>query len=187
MAMKGMQDSQVLSFNEQIIAEFRENEGRCGGMFEGNPMLLLTMTGARSGRQLTSPLTYHEFDGDWIVFASAGGHPSHPAWYHNVTANPQVTVEIGTESFAATAAELSGVERTQAFDAMCDAMPRFGDYTSRCRSGDPRHPPPPQHLSVADHAELGDDFAQGAIADSDVMPDASPVEGILRTKLLRCR
>ncbi|WP_420610414.1 nitroreductase family deazaflavin-dependent oxidoreductase [Candidatus Poriferisodalis sp.] len=128
MSMKGMEDGQVLSFNERIIAEFRENEGRCGGMFEGNPMLLLTMTGARSGRQLTSPLTYHELDGDWIVFASAGGHPSHPAWYHNVTANPAVTVEVGTESFAATAAELSGSERTKAFDAMCEAMPRFGEY-----------------------------------------------------------
>lgn len=128
MAMKGMEDSQVLSFNEQIISEFRANEGRCGGMFEGNPMLLLTMTGARSGRRLTSPLTCHQLDGDWIVFASAGGHPRHPEWYHNITANPDVTLEVGTESFAATATELSGDERTRAFDAMCTAMPRFGDY-----------------------------------------------------------
>ena len=126
--MKGMEDSQVLSFNEAIIDEFRANEGRCGGMFEGNPMLLMTMTGARSGRRLTSPLTYHLLDGDWIVFASAGGHPRHPAWYHNITANPDVTLEVGTESFAATASVLSGDERTRAFDAMCTAMPRFGDY-----------------------------------------------------------
>ncbi|WP_419944615.1 nitroreductase/quinone reductase family protein [Candidatus Poriferisodalis sp.] len=128
MAMKGMDDQQVLSFNEQIISEFRANEGRCAGIFEGNPMLLMTMTGARSGRQLTSPLTYHQLDGVWIVFASAGGHPRHPAWYHNITANPDVTLEVGTESFAATATELAAEERTRAFDAMCTAMPRFGDY-----------------------------------------------------------
>ncbi len=128
MSMKGMADSQVLSFNQQIIAEFRDNQGRCGGMFEDNPMLLLTMTGARSGRQLTSPLTYHLHGDDYIVMASAGGHPRHPAWYHNVVANPQVTLEVGTDVFTATATVLDGAERTEAFDAMCEAMPRFGDY-----------------------------------------------------------
>ncbi len=128
MAMKGMEDQQVLSFNETIIAEFRANGGRCGGPFEGNPMLLVTMTGARSGRQLTNPLTYHQLDGDYIVFASAGGHPRHPSWYYNITANPEVTLEVGTETFAAVATELSGDERTRAFDAMSGAMPRFGDY-----------------------------------------------------------
>ena len=128
MSMKGMQDSQVLSFNEQIVAEFRENEGRCGGMFEGNPMLLMTMTGARSGRRLTSPLTYHRHGDDYVVMASAGGHPSHPAWYHNIVANPQVTLEVGTESFGADAVVLEGDERAAAFAAMCEAMPRFGDY-----------------------------------------------------------
>lgn len=128
MSIKGMEDSDVLSFNEQIIAEFRENEGRCGGLFEGNPMLLLTMTGARSGRQLTTPLTYHRHDGDYVVMASAGGHPSHPSWYHNLVAHPAVTLEVGTETFAATAVVLEGDERAAAFAAMSEAMPRFGDY-----------------------------------------------------------
>ena len=128
MAMKGMEDGQVLSFNKQIIAEFRENEGRCGGMFEGNPMLLMTMTGARSGRQLTSPLTYHRHGDDYVVMASAGGHPGHPAWYHNIVANPQVTIEVGTEVLFATAVVLEDGERDAAFAAMCEAMPRFGDY-----------------------------------------------------------
>lgn len=128
MSMKGMEDGQVLSFNQQIIAEFRENEGRCGGMFEGNPMLLMTMTGARSGRQLTSPLTYHRHGDDYVVMASAGGHPSHPAWYHNIVANPQVTLEVGVDVLSAAAVVLEGDERTEAFSAMCEAMPRFGDY-----------------------------------------------------------
>ncbi len=128
MSMKGMQDSQVLAFNEQITAEFRANEGRCGGMFEGNPMLLLTMTGARSGRQLTCPLTFHPHGGHHVVMASAGGHERHPSWYYNVVANPRVTVEVGTEKFAATAVVLEGDERGAAFASMCEAMPRFGDY-----------------------------------------------------------
>ncbi|MDE0135583.1 MAG: nitroreductase family deazaflavin-dependent oxidoreductase [Acidimicrobiaceae bacterium] len=128
MSMKGMEDSEVLSFNEQIIAEFRANEGRCGGRFEGNPMLLLTMTGARSGRQLTSPLTCHLLGDDYIVMASAGGHDRHPSWYHNVVANPEVSVEHGTETFDATAVVLEGDERGTAFASMCEAMPRFGDY-----------------------------------------------------------
>ena len=128
--MKGMSDEQVLGFNAGIIEEFRANEGKCGGMFEGNPMLLLTMTGAKSGRQLTSPLTYYADGDDMIVMASAGGDPKHPAWYFNLKAEPNVTVELGSEQFSASAHEVEGDERSRVFDAMVAAMPRFGDYQS---------------------------------------------------------
>ena len=126
--MKGMTDDQVLGFNAGIIEEFRANEGKCGGMFEGNPMLLMTMTGAKSGRQLTSPLTYHPDGDDYIVMASAGGDPKHPAWYFNLVANPDVVLEVGTERFDATAVQTEGAERTRVFEAMSEAMPRFGEY-----------------------------------------------------------
>ena len=126
--MKGMSDDQVLAFNKDIIAEFRDNDGKCGGMFEGNDMLLLTMTGAKSGRTLTSPLTYHPYEGDYLVMASAGGDPQHPAWYYNLVANPDVTLEVGTERFDATANQLVGDARQAAFESMVAAMPRFGDY-----------------------------------------------------------
>lgn len=123
-----MTDEQTLDFNRTIIDEFRANGGACGGRFEGNPMLLLTMTGAKSGEPRTSPLTYHADGDDFVVMASAGGDPSHPAWYHNLVADPDVEIEVGTERFAATALEARGDERTRVFDAMVAAMPRFGDY-----------------------------------------------------------
>ena len=90
-----------LSFNEKVIAEFRENEGVCGGPFEGAPMILITMTGAKSGRSLTSPLVFSRDGDDPVIIASMGGAPNHPNWYHNLVANPTVTVEIPGETYEA--------------------------------------------------------------------------------------
>ena len=124
----GLSREQLLGFNQGIVEEFRANEGRCGGVFEGNPMILLTMTGARSGRTLTTPLTYCADGDDCIVFASAGGSPRHPAWYHNLVAHPEVTIERDTETYAATAVVTSGDDRAAAFDLMVSTMPRFAEY-----------------------------------------------------------
>ena len=129
--MKGMTNEQTLGFNQGVIEEFRANGGACGGIFEGNPMLLVTMTGARSGRQLTSPLTYHADGADYVVMASAGGDPNHPAWYYNLKANPDVQLEVGTESFAAVAIETADPERQRLYDSMVAAMPRFAEYQER--------------------------------------------------------
>ena len=118
----------LLDYKRSVVEEFRANKGKCGGGFEGNPMLLLTVTGARSGRRLTSPLSYTPLDDDFIVFASAGGQPTHPQWYFNLVANPGVEIEVGTESFAATATVLEGDERERAYTAMTTALPRFGEY-----------------------------------------------------------
>jgi len=92
-----------MEFNKKVIAEFRENDGVCGGPFEGAPMILVTMTGAKSGRELCSPLVYSSDGDDAIIIASMGGAPKHPNWYHNLVANPAVTVEIGTAKYEATA------------------------------------------------------------------------------------
>lgn len=119
---------QLLSFNRQIAAEFRANEGRCGGPLEGNPMVLVTMTGARSGRQLTTPLSYYADGDDCIVMASAGGSPRHPQWFFNLVANPDVTVERGGETYEASALLTSGTDRTDAYNQMVEALPRFGEY-----------------------------------------------------------
>lgn len=126
--MMGMTNEQVLEFNNGVIAEFRENDGVCGGHFEGNPLLLLTVTGRTSGRKLTCPLTHHTFQGNPVVMASAGGDPKPPSWYWNLTANDQVEIEIGTDKYAATAIETEGDERTEALASMVAAMPRFGEY-----------------------------------------------------------
>src|SRR5919106_3589239 len=88
-------------FNRNLIEEFRANEGKVGGMFAGAPLLLLTTTGARSGLPRVAPLAYTTDNGRLVVIASKGGAPSHPDWYYNVRANPEVTVEVGADSFPA--------------------------------------------------------------------------------------
>jgi deazaflavin-dependent oxidoreductase (nitroreductase family) len=128
MAIMGMSDDQLLGFNRGIVEEFRDNDGKCGGRFEGNPMLLLTMTGAKSGRELVSPLTYHAAGDVQVIMASAGGAPSHPSWFYNLVAQPSVVVELGTERFEATAVRLEGSEREVALAGFAAEMPRFGDY-----------------------------------------------------------
>ncbi|WP_129667662.1 nitroreductase family deazaflavin-dependent oxidoreductase [Phytoactinopolyspora endophytica] len=124
--------SEEKSFNDGIIEEFRGNGGKVGGMFEGISMLLLTATGAKTGRRLTSPLA-HTRDGDrFVVIASNGGADKHPSWYFNVLANPSVTVEIGDETFEAKAtAHPEGPERDRLFEAQANLIPGFWEYTKQ--------------------------------------------------------
>jgi deazaflavin-dependent oxidoreductase (nitroreductase family) len=119
------------AFNENIINEFRANAGKVGGPFEGAPMILLTSKGAKSGRPHTTPLVYMP-DGDRVVvFASMGGAPNNPAWYHNLKANPDATVELGTEKFDVKAFITSGEERDRLFSRQVSLIPTFGDYQQR--------------------------------------------------------
>lgn len=121
-------DEQWLALNDGVIAEFRANGGKCGGRWEGNPMVLLTTTGAKSGEQRTSPLTYTT-DGDRLVLiASRAGDHRHPDWYHNLVANPDVVIELGDERFDAVATVAVEPERSELFDARIALMPRFGEY-----------------------------------------------------------
>jgi deazaflavin-dependent oxidoreductase (nitroreductase family) len=119
-----------LEFNQQVIDEFRANEGRVGGPFEGAPMLLLTTTGAKSGRRLTSPLVYSKDGDDIIVIASKAGAPTNPDWFHNLKANPAVTVEVGTTQLEARAEITEGAERDRLFDAQAELMPNFKEYAA---------------------------------------------------------
>ncbi len=121
-------DTDMKSFNQQVIEEFRANGGKVGGMFEGAPMLLLTTTGAKTGRRLTSPLVYGQ-DGDrLLIFASKGGAPTNPAWYHNLVANPTVTIEVGAETFDARATVVTGDERDRLYAEQAERMPNFATY-----------------------------------------------------------
>lgn len=115
-------------FNAQVIKEFRENGGKVGGMFEGAPMMLLTTTGARSGQPRIAPLVYTTDDGRFLIIASKGGAPTNPDWFHNILAHPEVTVEVGTESFPARASVPEGTERDRLFNQMAGQMPGFADY-----------------------------------------------------------
>ncbi len=119
--------------NQAVIKEFRANQGKVGGAMEGMPILLLTMTGAKTGRSLIRPLCYSR-DGDrLVVIASYGGAPRNPPWYHNLVANPVVTVEVGTEKFNARATQTSGAERQRLFDAQARLMPFFNDYQNKTK------------------------------------------------------
>jgi deazaflavin-dependent oxidoreductase (nitroreductase family) len=115
-------------FNQRIIDEFRANQGKVSGMFQDAPLLLLTATGARTGRKTTSPVAYTK-DGDrFVIIASRGGAPTNPAWYHNLRANPEATVEVGTETFRVRATFPDRAERDRLFDAMSKVMPGFAEY-----------------------------------------------------------
>jgi deazaflavin-dependent oxidoreductase (nitroreductase family) len=122
----------INDFNQQIIDEFRANRGRLTGMFENARLLLLTTTGARSGRPHTTPVGYLPDGGERVlVIASAGGSPRHPAWYHNLLAHPEVTVETGAFTYRARAVPLAGEERDQAFARAVESDPGWAAYQEK--------------------------------------------------------
>ena len=119
------------AWNRQIMEEFHANAGKVGGPFEGVPLLLLTTTGARSGKRRTSPVGYMP-DGDrLIIFATRGGLPTNPDWYYNLVAHPEVTVEVGTETFEVTAVVLTGEERDRSYARQVECAPVFAEYQAR--------------------------------------------------------
>jgi deazaflavin-dependent oxidoreductase (nitroreductase family) len=118
-------------WNQGIIDEFRANHGEVGGQFAGAPLLLLTSTGAKSGKSRTNPMMYLP-DGDrMLVFASKAGAPTNPDWYHNLVANPTVTVEVGTDTFQATATSLEGAERDSVYAKQAELYPGFAEYQEK--------------------------------------------------------
>jgi deazaflavin-dependent oxidoreductase (nitroreductase family) len=118
-------------WNRQTIETFRANGGKVGGVWEGRPLLLLTTTGAKSGQRRTTPVMYLP-DGDrLLVFATKAGAPTNPAWYHNLLAHPEVTVEVGTETYETIATPLTGEERDRLFARQAELYPQFGEYQAR--------------------------------------------------------
>lgn len=118
-------------FNLQIIDEFRKNDGKTTGQFKDSPLLLLTTTGAKSGEQRTTPLVYSKDGDDVVVIASKGGAPTHPAWYLNLAKNPEVTVELGTDTFTGRAIVTEGEERKRLFAQQAAEMPGFNEYQEK--------------------------------------------------------
>ena len=120
--------SDVNNWNKKVIEEFRANDGKVGGNFEGKTLLLLHTTGAKSQQERINPVACIK-DGDRLaVIASKGGAPTHPDWYYNIVANPQVTVEVGAENFQAFASVAEEPERTRLYNQMVEVMPGFDDY-----------------------------------------------------------
>jgi deazaflavin-dependent oxidoreductase (nitroreductase family) len=118
-------------FNSQIIEEFRANEGRVGGMFEGSTLLLLHHVGAKTGTDRINPLVYDR-DGDrYVIFASKAGAPTNPDWYHNLKAHPNVAIEVGTDTIDVVAAEAAGEERDRLFRRQAERSPNFAEYQTK--------------------------------------------------------
>lgn len=190
------------AFQEQVIEEFRAHGGRVGGMFEGADLLLLTTRGARTGRDRTTPVGYVRDGARLLVFASNGGAPRHPGWYHNVRAEPRVVVEVGAdggriERFEARAVVTEGPERDRLFAAQALRDPAFAAY----QAGTDRSIPvvalhraagvadPSRHRAIAAHllkvhGELRAELA--AVREGLTRPGPRPGERLARHCLSFC-
>jgi deazaflavin-dependent oxidoreductase (nitroreductase family) len=120
--------SSPADFNARIIEEFRANDGRVGGVFEGTPLLLLHHTGARSGQGRINPLAYNRDGERYVVFASKAGALTNPDWYHNLKAHPNVQIEVGPDTIDVVASEAAGEERERLFKAQAERSPQFAEY-----------------------------------------------------------
>ena len=118
-------------WNSAVIKEFRENGGKVGGHFEGAPVLLLTTRGAKTGKTRVNPLMYLPDDKRMFIFASKGGAPINPAWYHNLVAHPDVTVEVGNETFPAKATVVSDKKRDEMYAKQASAYPGYAGYEQK--------------------------------------------------------
>jgi deazaflavin-dependent oxidoreductase (nitroreductase family) len=118
-------------FNQQIIDDFHANGGQVGGMFEGATLLLLHHRGAKTGTERVSPLAYLPLEDGYAIFASKGGAPTNPAWFHNVVAHPDTTVEVGTETVPVRARVAGPDEREPIFNAQKERFPQFAEYEQK--------------------------------------------------------
>lgn len=123
--------SDMNDFNQQIIEEFRANGGRVGGPFEGAPMLILHTTGAKSGKERVAPLVYQPVDDAWAIFGSKGGAPTHPDWFHNIKADPEISIEVGTDTVPVTARIAEGDEHDRIWAAQKEMAPGFAEYEEK--------------------------------------------------------
>jgi deazaflavin-dependent oxidoreductase (nitroreductase family) len=115
-------------FNTKIIEEFRANDGKVGGPFEGATIVLLQTTGAKSGQPRVHPVVYRTDGGRMYVFASKAGAPTNPDWYYNLVAHPDISVEVGSDTFDVTATEIKGAERDRIYADQAREFPGFADY-----------------------------------------------------------
>jgi deazaflavin-dependent oxidoreductase (nitroreductase family) len=118
-------------WNAKIIEEFRANDGKVGGPFEGAHLLLLHTTGAKTGREHVTPVMYRPITGGYAVFASKAGAPTNPAWYHNLVANPSVQAEIGAQTLRLTARVADNAEREPIWSVQKHEYPGFRDYEEK--------------------------------------------------------
>lgn len=125
------QTSGPTDHNQRVIDEFRANDGKVGGYFEGAPMILIHHVGARSGIERVNPLVYLPDGDDFVIAATKGGSPTNPDWYHNLKAHPRIDVEVGAERFTAEAREVSGTDRDELWNRLVEMRPGFAAYETK--------------------------------------------------------
>ena len=122
----------MTDFDRRTVEEFRANGGQAGGVLAGTPLVLIHHIGARTGTEHVTPLAYSALDGGSIaIAASNGGSPRHPAWYHNLRANPAITVDLGTQRFEATAEEQTGPARAELWTRLVAQFPDLAKFEAR--------------------------------------------------------
>jgi deazaflavin-dependent oxidoreductase (nitroreductase family) len=119
------------AYNRKLIEDFRATRGVSDDPFAGRPLLLLTTTGAKSGQRRTTPLMYVSDSDRLLIIASNAGAPTHPAWYRNLLAHPEATVEVGADTFDANAVVLEGTERQQLWDSIVASYPFFIEHQAK--------------------------------------------------------
>lgn len=115
-------------FNGKVIEEFRANDGKVGGPFEGAPLLLLHHNGAKTGAERVNPLVYQQVGNSYAIFASAAGQPRDPQWFRNLVAHPEVRIEVGTSTVPARARVAEGEERDSIWTTQKERMANFAEY-----------------------------------------------------------
>lgn len=121
----------ISEWNQAIVEEFRANGGNVGGRFTDRTLLLLHTIGRNSGEERINPLAYVQDDGRYVIIASKGGADAHPDWYYNLTSHPDVTIEVGVDTFPVHAKEAQEPERTRLYEKMIEMMPAFADYRQK--------------------------------------------------------
>lgn len=121
------------NWNEGVITEFRKNHGKVGGYFAGMDLLLLHTTGRKSKKAYVNPVAYHKQGDRIFVFASKSGADTHPDWYHNLKAHPNVEAEIGDKTVKARAVEVTGAERNEIYARQAKAVPGFAEYEKKTK------------------------------------------------------
>jgi deazaflavin-dependent oxidoreductase (nitroreductase family) len=130
--MADQAQNEAASYNTKIIEEFRANRGHVGGMWEGTDLILIHHIGARSGTERVTPLgCFILGDGRYAIVASNGGSPAHPAWYHNLKANPLITAEAGGQTFTVRARELDGSARAELWPALVARYPTLAGHQAK--------------------------------------------------------
>ena len=120
-------------FDKSTIAEFRSNHGKVGGPFKGAPLLIMRTKGAKTGKSHVKPVMYLKDGERYVVFASKGGAPHNPDWYHNLKAHPDIQIEVGDDIIDVRAVEMLGTEHDRLYKVQSTRYPQFAEYQKKTK------------------------------------------------------